>query len=178
MATFFYESKWNLAGFTVLWLLRNRQRQKGNVFCWYLLIYGSGRFVIEQLRQDSLYVGGLRASQWLSLALCVAAALLLLWRAAEEKRHFGLGVACAAAWIARWFCFERPALYGVLLLTAGLAAIWLLRNRRTLWLLAAMLVVDAGGLLAAMGGGEMMTLLHAFVCSFTLPGLMIALCEK
>ena len=178
MATFFYESMWNLAGFAVLWSLRQRQRQKGNVFCWYLLIYGSGRFVIEQLRQDSLYIGALRASQWLSLALCLLAAGILLWRAAAERRHFVLGGACVLAWVARWFCLRQPALYGMLLVVAGVAAIWLMRNRKTLWLLAAMLLVDAGGLLAAMSGGEMLTLLHAFLCSFTLPGMTIALCEK
>ena len=80
MATFFYESLWNLCGFCALWALRKRQTRPGNVLAWYLLIYGSGRFIIEQLRQDSLYVGSLRASQWLSplildltgLALCAA----------------------------------------------------------------------------------------------------------
>ena len=178
MATFFYESMWNAAGFAVLWSLRKRQCQRGNVFCWYLLIYGSGRFVIEQLRQDSLRIGALRVSQWLSLGLCVAAAAILLWRAAQERRHFALGGLCALTWMARWFCLRQPALYGLLMLAAGVAAIWLLRSRRTLWLLAAMLVVDALGLLAAMSGGEMLLLLHAFACSATLPGMMIALCEK
>ena len=52
-ATFFYESLWNLCGFAVLWRLRRKQHQPGNVLAWYFVIYGSGRFIIEQLRQDS-----------------------------------------------------------------------------------------------------------------------------
>ena len=75
MATFFYESLWNAAGFAALWAMRRRVREPGGVTCWYLLIYGSGRFIIERLREDSLYLGGLRVSQYLSLILCLAAAL-------------------------------------------------------------------------------------------------------
>ena len=86
MATFFYESLWNLCGFCALWALRKRQTRPGNLFAWYLLIYGSGRFIIEQLRQDSLYVGSLRASQWLSLVFCIAAALWLLWGCYGKNR--------------------------------------------------------------------------------------------
>ena len=40
MATFFYESLWDAAGFAALWAMRRRVREPGGVMCWYLLIYG------------------------------------------------------------------------------------------------------------------------------------------
>lgn len=178
MATFFYESMWNLAGFLVLWGLRKKQKQHGNMLAWYLIIYGSGRFIIEQLRQDSLYVGGVKASQWLSLLLCVVAAGILLWRNAREKRHFLLGAACAALWVLRWFALDQPEIYGAAMLIAGVGAIWLLRNNKALWLLAGMLALDAVGLSLSLGGGELAGYAHALLCSLTLPGMLIALCSR
>lgn len=54
MATFFYESCWSLLVFGLLLLVRNHERRSGDVFSWYLLLYCSGRTVIEGLRYDSL----------------------------------------------------------------------------------------------------------------------------
>lgn len=54
MATFFYEFCWNVLVFALLLLIRHVQRRKGDVFCWYLLLYCAGRTVIEGLRYDSL----------------------------------------------------------------------------------------------------------------------------
>lgn len=55
MATFFYEFCWNLIVFLILWfLIQDHRKQKGDVFRWYILLYCSGRAVIEGLRNDSL----------------------------------------------------------------------------------------------------------------------------
>ena len=54
MATFFYEFCWNVVVFALLMLIRRHARRSGDVFCWYLLLYCSGRTVIEGLRYDSL----------------------------------------------------------------------------------------------------------------------------
>lgn len=81
LATFFYESMWNLLGFCFLYLNRARfQRggRRGHVLLWYFLWYGLGRLCIEGLRMDSLMAGGIRVSQLLSLLLCVLAAAKLL----------------------------------------------------------------------------------------------------
>ncbi len=122
-ATFFYECCWNLLGLGALWLLRKKQKQDGNVFLWYLLLYGSGRFIIEQLRMDSLYLLGVRASQWLSLGLCAVAGGMLLWRAAaSNKKAFGLAALMMAAALPRWF-LTGQVLYGALL--AAIAALWI-----------------------------------------------------
>lgn len=70
MATFFYESLWNVGVFIVLMRLRTRTFRRLDLTCWYLLLYGAGRFVIEGLRADSLMAGGgLRVSQLLSAGM-------------------------------------------------------------------------------------------------------------
>ena len=75
MATFFYEFCWNLIVFVLLIAIRRVQRRKGDIFCWYLLLYCAGRTVIEGLRYDSLtFISEfVRISQVLSAiaALCV-----------------------------------------------------------------------------------------------------------
>ena len=79
MATFFYESMWNLMVFAVLWfVIRKRKQHEGVIVLWYALLYGAGRSIIEGLRTDSLLISGLRVSQVLSLGLSVAAAVILL----------------------------------------------------------------------------------------------------
>lgn len=79
MATFFYESMWDLLVFLILWfVIRRRKEHHGVVTCWYALLYGAGRFVIEGLRTDSLMTGNLRVSQVLSAALALGAAMLLI----------------------------------------------------------------------------------------------------
>lgn len=86
MATFFYESMWNLLVFAALMLTRKRMRRSGDVFLWYAALYGAGRFVIEGLRSDSLMTGTLRVSQILSLMLCAAALMIFLWRLMRQQR--------------------------------------------------------------------------------------------
>ena len=54
MATFFYEFCWDILVFTLLLAVRFRQRRRGDVCMWYLLLYCAGRTVIEGLRNDSL----------------------------------------------------------------------------------------------------------------------------
>lgn len=81
LATFFYESAWNLLGFLFLYLNRDRfQRQgrRGHVTLWYFLWYGLGRMCIEGLRTDSLMAGPIRVSQLLSLLLCVTAVVKIM----------------------------------------------------------------------------------------------------
>ena len=73
LATFFYESLWNLATFAVLMILlrKKKVRYRGSIMSLYLIIYGIGRAWIEGLRMDSLYIGSIRASQFLSILLII-----------------------------------------------------------------------------------------------------------
>lgn len=85
MATFFYESMWNLLVFAALMFTRRRMRRSGDVFLWYAALYGAGRFVIEGLRSDSLMTGSLRVSQLLSLMLCLSALMIFLRRLMRQQ---------------------------------------------------------------------------------------------
>ena len=78
--TFFYESLWNLIGFLILHLCCKHRHFRGEIFLIYGAWYGFGRFWIEGLRTDSLYIPGtpLRVSQVLAGVSCIAAIVLLV----------------------------------------------------------------------------------------------------
>ncbi len=70
--TFLYESLWCLVGVIILIFIRkSRKQHEGKQISFYLLWYGIGRFFIEGLRSDSLYLGEYRISQIVSLILIV-----------------------------------------------------------------------------------------------------------
>ena len=78
MATFFYESLWNACGFLTIMLVRKKLHRDGYVFFLYMLIYGFGRFIIERLRMDSLWFGGIRVSQAVSFLFCMISLAVFL----------------------------------------------------------------------------------------------------
>ena len=86
--TFFYESLWNLIGFSLILALLGGKKKKydGQVTLAYFAWYGLGRMFIEGLRQDSLYIGPLRVSQWLAGFFLVSAVTLLIYFAVSKKR--------------------------------------------------------------------------------------------
>lgn len=87
LATFFYESLWDFAGFWLLWLQRKRPRPAGDLFLKYLCWYGLGRALIEGLRTDSLMWGPVRVSQALSILLCLGAGAALLLHRKSARRE-------------------------------------------------------------------------------------------
>jgi len=81
--TFLYESIWNFLGFIVLILLRKQKNlfKQGEIGIAYVIWYSFGRFWIEGMRTDSLYlVGDIRVSQVLSLVLFFGGWAVLIWR--------------------------------------------------------------------------------------------------
>ncbi|MCD5028316.1 prolipoprotein diacylglyceryl transferase [Enterococcus asini] len=87
--TFLYESSWNFLGFIVLILLRKQKFFKqGEVFLAYVAWYSFGRFWIEGLREDSLYIGSIRVSQLLSVVLFVGAIALALLRRRQGVKDY------------------------------------------------------------------------------------------
>ena len=60
---FLYESIWCLIGFIILHFYLKHRKFDGEVFLMYTGWYGLGRFFIEGLRTDSLYLGNIRVSQ-------------------------------------------------------------------------------------------------------------------
>ena len=79
--TFLYEMAWNITGgLLLLWLDRKLKLGYGKVFALYMLIYGTGRFVIEGIRTDFSYmVGPLRTNQVTALLVALSGAALFAW---------------------------------------------------------------------------------------------------
>lgn len=70
--TFLYESLWCLVGVLILWFIRRKSfNVDGKQVCFYLIWYGIGRFFIEGLRSDSLYLGSFRISQIVSIIMVI-----------------------------------------------------------------------------------------------------------
>ena len=85
--TFLYESLWNVVGLLlIVFIVAKGRRFDGENTWFYFLWYGIGRFWIEGLRTDSLYlfdwtIGGapIRVSQALSAVMVLVSAFLLVW---------------------------------------------------------------------------------------------------
>lgn len=85
--TFLYESLWNLVGLLLVVLVVSKVRRFDGENMWlYFLWYGIGRFWIEGLRTDSLYlfnwvIAGerVRVSQALSLVMILVSAFMLFY---------------------------------------------------------------------------------------------------
>ena len=78
--TFFYESVWCLLGFLLLLIIKRKDKYKnpGILLSIYFIWYGVGRFFIEGLRTDSLYLLGIRVSQLVSIILVVVGIIILI----------------------------------------------------------------------------------------------------
>lgn len=79
--TFLYESLWNLIGVVVLLIIRHKIRnlKLGETTLLYLIWYSFGRFFIEGMRTDSLYIGPLRVSQLLALFLFIGGIAIFIY---------------------------------------------------------------------------------------------------
>jgi len=80
--TFLYEMLWNAAGLLMMHIFSKKCKTKypGQYFLFYVAWYGLGRFMIEGLRVDSLFIHttDIRISQLLALLSCLAAVALLI----------------------------------------------------------------------------------------------------
>ncbi|BAK80752.1 prolipoprotein diacylglyceryl transferase [Candidatus Arthromitus sp. SFB-rat-Yit] len=84
--TFLYESVLNIFVFIVLIIFFNKYRKNsGEVTCIYGVLYGIGRFFIEGMRTDSLYLGAFRVSQIVSLVFVVIGIGLFMYLRSNNK---------------------------------------------------------------------------------------------
>lgn len=87
--TFLYESVWNIIVLILLLFLRRRNPLRGVVFLTYVISYSVGRFFIEGMRTDSLYiVGQIRTAQMISILLIVGAVILMIYRRKVVNVHY------------------------------------------------------------------------------------------
>lgn len=88
--TFLYEGTWNLLLFIGICLYKRHKKFDGEIFAIYLMGYGVGRFIIESLRTDQLVIkalGGIAASQVLSIILIVLAAAFVIYNRVQLKKR-------------------------------------------------------------------------------------------
>ncbi len=85
--TFFYESLWCILGFIILLIIRKlyKKRKDGVLTYIYLIWYGIGRFFIEGLRTDSLYLGIFRISQIVSIIIIVIGTIGLIFNYKKKE---------------------------------------------------------------------------------------------
>ena len=86
--TFFYESLWCLLGFILLVIIRRllKNSKDGTLTFIYLIWYGIGRFFIEGLRTDSLYLGIFRISQIVSIVIIIIGIIGLIYNKRKEVK--------------------------------------------------------------------------------------------
>lgn len=85
--TFLYESLWNVGVFLVLRRVMKKRRFDGEVFFSYLCLYSLGRFWIEGMRTDSLYLAGMRISQMLAALLVVLSICLIIYNLKKKNKE-------------------------------------------------------------------------------------------
>ena len=76
--TFLYEALWNLVGLVIIAAFYKKKRFHGQVFVFYAGWYGFGRAIIEGLRTDSLWLGGIRISQLVGAVCFLVCAVLMI----------------------------------------------------------------------------------------------------
>ncbi|MEL4026075.1 prolipoprotein diacylglyceryl transferase [Lysinibacillus endophyticus] len=89
--TFLYESLWNVIGLIILISLRKVNLHRGEIFFTYMIWYSIGRFFIEGMRTDSLYlIGELRSAQVvsiLSIIIGLGAVIYRRWKVRPIVRY-------------------------------------------------------------------------------------------
>ncbi|MDN4493138.1 prolipoprotein diacylglyceryl transferase [Ureibacillus aquaedulcis] len=79
--TFLYESMWNVVGLIILLILRKVNLHRGEIFFGYMIWYSIGRFYIEGMRTDSLYlIGELRSAQVVSILAIILGIAFIVYR--------------------------------------------------------------------------------------------------
>ena len=87
--TFLYESLWNLIGFIAINFFYKHKKYDGQIILIIFGWYGLGRFWIEGMRTDSLYIPGtdLRISQVLAAVIFVACLAALIYFAIKPPKR-------------------------------------------------------------------------------------------
>ena len=85
--TFLYESIWDLIVFTILLVYTKKYRKNfGETSALYMILYSIGRFFVEGLRLDSLYMGSFRAAQVVSIIMIGLGILLFAYFRCKGSR--------------------------------------------------------------------------------------------
>lgn len=88
--TFLYESLWNLLVLGILIFTNKHKKYNGQTFLMYITFYGLGRFFIEGLRTDSLYLGSFRISQIIALISVLVGLTFIIINMLKQKKKVDL----------------------------------------------------------------------------------------
>lgn len=87
---FLYESVWNLLGLALILIFRDKKKADGQVFFFYSLWYGFGRFFLEGMRQPQyilwIFPNILGISQFVALAASAASVVMLFILSKKNKK--------------------------------------------------------------------------------------------
>ncbi|MCR5650417.1 MAG: prolipoprotein diacylglyceryl transferase [Lachnospiraceae bacterium] len=83
--TFLYEGLWNLAALAFLWFFSPKKKFNGQIFCLYIALYGIGRFWIEYIRTDRLYIGNTNIPVSMVAAVGMIAAAVIISLIQKKK---------------------------------------------------------------------------------------------
>ena len=86
--TFFYEFLGNLIIYFFLINVRKKTKEAYEPLAWYLVLYGTLRFFVENIRTDSLYIGDtdIRVSALLSALMVIAGVAYLIYTRFSSNR--------------------------------------------------------------------------------------------
>lgn len=84
--TFLYEGMWNLALFILMFMYRKHKKFEGELFFIYIVGYGIGRFFIESIRTDQLFIPGTNLP--ISMVVSSVSAILSLVVILYGRRKF------------------------------------------------------------------------------------------
>jgi len=85
--TFLYEMMLNIGIFALLWFYRGKRRFYGELLLLYGVLYGLGRFFIENLRTDQLLLWGTEVPVSMVVSAAMTAAALALWVLGRRKNE-------------------------------------------------------------------------------------------
>ncbi len=90
--TFLYESLWNFGILAFMILYAKKKRFDGEIIMWYMVLYGVGRFWIEGLRTDQLFLWntGIPVSQLVSVIMILVGGSVIgyhYWKLAKRTKE-------------------------------------------------------------------------------------------
>lgn len=75
-----YHIIWNLAGFTVVWLLRGRLKPQGSIMLLYLAIYAAGDLIVRFFREGDPFLFGIQQAQLIGIIVLVITVPWMIFR--------------------------------------------------------------------------------------------------
>ena len=108
---FLYESLWCILGLVLLHLYAKHRKFDGEIFLMYIGWYGLGRFFIEMLRTDSLYLANIKVSELVAgTCVLVSVVLIIIFRSMVKRNgdyKLYADTAVSKAQLAEYDMFEK-----------------------------------------------------------------------